>query len=475
MGIISNSFDLREEVFKSAGISTGDYLTRTPNPKTVVGEYSPRRVNFKQIDYVYNNDPYSYATINKPIQWILNAGFRLSSPKKSTLTFFNKFFDNIGLLGDEVTEEELHDDNFRDLGKYGNSYIELIPDMEDNIIIDIRKINPSRVDYARDRAGKIAIDNLGKPIGYVIEQNQSSFNNRSKKSSVPESLKGKILVKGSARFVEAHRIAHFKFNKDSNGYWGNGWLQPALISIIRRLKIEEAEVNTIYTKSQQPLIANVGDERHEASEDDLNNVVKVLSNIKHDRIFAFPDWVKVGALQTASNESAGLAIDRLSTANSAASGVPMGFLTGKDGDAQRGTLSAMQTMLESNLDYYIKSYTSQFKKLVIDRIAKSHGIDNEIKFVWNTVVSEDKNDKIKRLFTAFQMGAISPEEIRTLVINSEDLERNDESYKKMIEEKSAVKDNMANNSNKNLKLKTQPNGSQSGKDQNKRELMKRKQ
>lgn len=475
MGFFSNSYDLREEVFAAAGISTGDYLTKTPNPKTVVGEYSPRRVNFKQIDYVYYNDPISYATINKPIQWILNAGFRLSAEKKSTLTFFNRFFDNIGLLGDEVTIDEVHDDNLRDLGKYGNSYIELISDKEDKIIIDFRKINPARVDYARDKTGKIAIDEFAKPIGYVIEQDQSTFNTRRQKSTVPVSLKGKIAITGNARFIEAHRIAHFKFNKDSDGYWGNGWLQAALISIIRRLKIEEAEVNTIYTKSQQPLIANVGDERHEASEDDLKKVVEVLSNIKHDRIFAFPDWVKVAALETADNSMAGTAIDRLSTANSAASGVPMGFLTGKDSDAQRGTLSAMQTMLEANLDYYIKSYVAQFKKLVIDRIAKSHNIDNNIRFIWNTVTSEDKNDKINRLFTAFQMNALAPEEIRQLVITSEDLERNDESYEKFLKEsKDAAKKESLPTAG-NLKEKTQPEGRGSEKDQDKRELLKRKQ
>jgi hypothetical protein len=475
MSILGESFDLRAVKFADVGKSAGKLGGKTPAPRTVTAEQAPRIIDFKTIDYVVNVDPYSYATINKPVQWIINAGFKLSSPKKGTLKFFNEFFDNIGLVGDEITHEELHDENLRDAFKYGNDFMELIYDTTDKLIIDIRRIKTARVDYARDKAGNIAVDQFSKPYGYVIQEDKGFFagTGSKKESTVPIALKDVVQVKSGDRFIDAHRIAHIKFNKDSSGFWGVGIMQPALKSILRRMKIEEAEVNTIYTKSQQPLIASVGDERHEAGEDDLKKVVDVLSNIKHDRIFAFPDWVKVKALETSDNDSANTAIDRLSVANSATSGVPMGFLTGKDGSAQRGTLSAMQTMLESNLDYYIKSYTSQFKKLVIDRIAKVNGFDNNIRFIWNTVVSEDKNDKVKRLFTYSQMLAIAPEEIRKIAIDSEDIERDDMAYEKFVKESKASETKSAQNTK--MQSKTQPEGNGSENDQEKKELMGRKQ
>ena len=415
----------------SVGLKTTD-----SRPASLTSEPGRRMIDYFGIDSLYMSDSVTFNIINKMVQWTMKPMFEFRSAKKYLVTSYTRFFDNLGKIGEEITKEDLVEYSIKDLFMYGNSFIELVfGDLDgEEIITDLRNIPARNVDYARDSRGDVAIDEFGKPVGYMIQQRYgSSLVQRG--DTIPKPYDAKITKQSNSFFLLPKRIAHFKINAFGDRYWGVGMVQPTVLNANRKQKIEEAQANSIYTRGTGPVIAKVGDERHEATENDLKSVLGTLQNMKHDRYMALPHFVDIKPLEIQQSDIGGEALKYLAMGQAAAAGMPGAFALGGGEATNRATLNNQQQMFELVLEYYIKQFTNSFNKMIIRRINVINDVGGIVDMKWGDIKAQELNDKSQRLSAAITEGSLSPEEVRKYRLKSEDIEEDEKAYKEFKESK----------------------------------------
>ena len=428
MGYISEYLSNSQVSYTLAGENRkAERLTGKSVPITGTIERGARTINFATIDYIYKYDAVSFNTVNKMIQTIMSAKNSFFSEKKAILTYFNKFFDLIGDIGNETTKDKLYEYILKDLFMYGNSFIENIYDDKDEIIMDLKMIKAESMDYVRNGSGEILVDKYSRPIGYTMKL-PNGISARGKGDEVPEDYR-RVVSKGDNQlFLLPKRISHFKINTFGDRYWGVGILEPIVEGVTRKMKLEEAQTNSIYQRGTYPVIAKVGDLEHEPSEAELNAVLDNLKNMRHDRYFAFPYFVDIQPLEAKQSDVVDNTMLYLTTNQAAAAGIPLPFATGAGEATNRATLNNQQQMWELVLEYYAKEMTTSFERMVLRRISEVNGLSGYPTIVWGDIKAEEKNDKAKRISMAIADGSIAPEEARPYILEVEDLIANEKAY-----------------------------------------------
>jgi hypothetical protein len=390
----------------------------------------------------YKEDPLTFNIINKNLQLMMHAGFEIKAKTDRWQKFYDDFFENIGDVGEEVTDKELVEYILQDLLMYGNAYVELIYEGDINKkVLDLRVIPEKYMDYAKNGSKEIGLDKYGKPIGYIMHlpSGQSAGNLG---DEIPKIYKNKITKGGDEIFFLPQRIAHFKLFTYGDRYYGIGLIEVAHTSVERKMKIEDARTNEIYTRGANTIIANVGDETHEPGPNDLKQVLDNISNFRYDRYFSFPKWVDIKTLPIDENSATDRTLDYLRINQSACSGMPMAIITGQGETANKQTLDTQQFILELSLENIVKKFSSTFKKYILRPIAKSNSVKEIADIVFGDIVAEDKTSKSNRLTAAVAGKILAPEEVRPYILGAEGLEPDEKAYKeyKSSQDKQVVQD-----------------------------------
>lgn len=388
------------------------------------------RVPSSALEEDYRFDPFTFNIINKDIQLIMRAGFKIKTKTARWQKKYDAFFESIGEIGEPFTKEEMVEYILQDELMYGNCFVEKVfrnGDYNDKML-DFNFISEKRMDYAKDASKNIVLDKYGNPIGYVMSMPRG-YNSRGKGDPIPMEYKDKVSMDSNQIFFNPKRIAHFKLFTYGDRFYGLGLIEPAHVSTFRKLKIEEARTNEIYTRGSNTIIASVGDNEHEPSTEDIEKVLDNISNFKHDRYFSFPHWVKVNTLPLNENDSVDKTLDYLRINQSSSSGMPMAMVSGQGETANKQTLQTQQFILELSLEHIVKKFAAQFKKYILKPLAKSHDIPEVADIVFGDIIAEDKAGKNERLMAAVRNGVLSPEEVRPYIIQAEDLEEMPDKYK----------------------------------------------
>lgn len=390
MGIIAETFGgygRNVELLASAG---GD-----PNQLAVSDEATQPTYTLKEFETAYRKDPICFNSINRLDQMIMAAGYRWQDGDEKGKKKMIEFFDNMGRVGDDITFDEFLETLFRHQMIFGKEPVELVSDKEtDTRILDIVGIDPKRIDYAKSADGKIAIDNYGKPIGYMYKL---SYGHYAVGDVIPEEYKSLISLESNSIFILAKRIVNFKLYVVGDKFNGIGLIEPGYKSILRKMNIEEAQTNSIYSRGTFPVIASVGDERHEPTPQQIEKVLENLVKLNHKRYAAFQHWVKVAPLEVKQSDIVQTTLDYLRVNQVAPTGLPMSFATGMGEQTNRATLSNQQKMLEFAINDIVKKTMATFNKHLIKRIALANKIKNPPTLVWNWVSTEDDELTINQI------------------------------------------------------------------------------
>jgi len=413
MGIIQELFDTQGKAYELAGSKTSD----DSNPISIKlsdKKNEVERVEPVELEQVYYSDPISFNSINKSTQMIMAAGYEF---RGENADYFEEFFKNIGKVGDNLTFDELLEGIFRNQMIYGNAYVELVNGKKTGDIVDITLIDSKNMDLARNTDGKVVTDNYGRPVGYV-QKVPYGYNTDGKGDKVPPEVN-----LNNGIFLKAERICQFKLYAIGDRFSGVGLIEPAYKSIYRRLSIEEAQTNSIYTKGTFPVLASVGDELHHPTPSMTNDTLKMLRNLKHDRYLAHPYYVKPYPLEVKQPDIVDQSLIYLRKNITASLGVPEAFAVGSGEATNRATLNNQQRFLEFTLRDIIKRTISTFQKYVSSKIAEVNlKTEKYPELHFGDVGVEEINDKSKRLVSYVEKGILFPEDIRSYAIKSEGLE-----------------------------------------------------
>src|SRR3990167_4204317 len=149
-----------------SGLSEGRRRTSISSKSSKIAQKLLRRVLPQELENSYYADPITFNSVNKSVQMIMSAGYKFDldeSDKKN----FNEFIENLGQVGEDYTIDELIEFIFWSEIIFGYSWIENVYNEDMTDIVDLTRIDPKQMDYARDSEGNVLLDSVQKPIGYI--------------------------------------------------------------------------------------------------------------------------------------------------------------------------------------------------------------------------------------------------------------------------------------------------------------------
>lgn len=372
-----------------------------------------------ELERAYKRDPIAFNSVNKAVQMIMASGYEIIANSEEAKKYFISFFNNIGNVGEDITFDEVLEAIFKYQMIYGNAFVEIVFNKKMDRIVDLVLVDPKRMDYAKDASSKIALDKYGKPVGYTLKL---PYGVTAKGDAIPEEFKNKVSLGSDQIFMLPQRICHFKLYTVGDRFYGVGLIEPAYKSIIRKMNIEEAQTNSIYSRGTYPVIATVGDEQHEPGPADIQSALDILTKLKHDRYISKPYWVKVDPLEVKQSDIVDTTLNYLRMNETSSLGIPMAFASGEGEKTNRATLNNQQKMMEFTLNDIVSKTLSTIRKYILKRISYYNGISEIPKIKWGDIGAEEINEKANRLVEYTKIGILTPEEIKEYVKKLEDLE-----------------------------------------------------
>ena len=381
-------------------------------------ESSDLPVSGFELERAYRKDPICFNAINKNGQMIMAAGHEFTDASEGNLKKFQDFFDNIGMVGEDITEDELWDAIYKYQMIYGSAYIELVFNKSMTKVVDLTIMDSKRVDYAKDNQNRIAVDRFGKPIGYVLKL---PYGIKAEGDEIPEEHRGRVQKDSNEIFMLPIRIAHFKLYTAGDRFYAIGLIEPAYKSILRKMNIEEDQTNSIYSRGTYPVIAYVGDQTHDPSPQDIDTVLNNLVKLKHDRYMAFQNWVKVEPLEVKQSDVVDQTLEYLRLNQTASLGMPIAFAVGAGEKTNRATLNNQQKFMEFTQQDIVNKTVSTFRKSILKRIAFFNKISEVPNIKWGNIGTEDTDAKSIRLVSYINAQVLKPDDVTEFAKTSEGL------------------------------------------------------
>lgn len=405
------------------GVRTRELARNKLEPIPIAIKQTPSEedqpMDMQELERAYKKDPIIFNSINKAVQMIMSAGYRIEADNESAKNYFEDFLSNIGNVGENLTFDELLEAVFKYQMIYGNAYVELVFNKSMDKIVDLALFDPKRMDYAKDASGNILLDKYMKPVGYTLK---IPYGSSAKGDEPPAEFKNKVSFMSNEIFVSPERVCHFKLYTVGDRFYGTGLIEPAYNSIIRKMKIEEAQTNSIYSRGTYPVIAYVGDEQHEATPQDVQAVLDNLVKLQHNRFMAFQHWVRVEPLEVKQSDIVQSTLEYLRLNVTSSLGMPSAFATGAGEAVNRATLNVQSRFLEFTLNDIVKRTLSTIRKYIFKRISFYNRVRGNVWLKWGDIGVENINDKAARLVNYAKINALAPEEIRKFALKSEGLD-----------------------------------------------------
>jgi len=407
MGLISDLFDGKKSIdLAKSPIYTGEPVSKKETPEIV-------RVKQSELEQAYISDPVCFNSINKATQMIMAAGYTIEGEGSEE---FIKFLSEIGNVGDDITWDEMLEAIFKYQMIYGWSFIESVFNKKQDRIVDLTLIDSKRMDYAKNGSDKIVLDRFGKPVGYTL---QLQYGTTAEGDPIPNEFRNSISTGSDKIFMMPKRICQFKLYTYGDRFYPLGLIEPGYKSVLRKMNIEEAQANSIYTRGTYPVIAYVGDQMHDPTPQDIDSVLKNLTRLKHDRYTAFQYWVKVDTLEAKQSDIVQSTLDYLRLNETASLGMPTAFATGAGEATNRATLNNQQVVLEFTLNDIVNRTVATIEKYIFKRIAFYNGYKGVPKLKWGTIRADEPNDQAMRLINYVKNGILNPEDITAFARKSE--------------------------------------------------------
>ena len=430
-------------------------------PKSVDNNSMARAVDKVKIKNLYEGDWFTFASVNVVSNLFSKPKFSVVSDTEAGINIWNDFFAEMRNYGNNTSLKRLRAEIKKDAVAYGAGYLEFIPSEDGSEILDLKRVDSSKLNKAKDNAGNLILDALGNSIGYVISLGANA-DLRSKGDTVPNPYQESIKLSTGDIFILPSRIAEFPLYRLGNGIESIGLVEPAIQQTERRRKVEDAQVNAIWIRGTAPLFALVGDPTHEPNPQMLSDAADSLEEMKYSSVAAFPYFQEPKALDAKIDDISTKIMDYLMAAEAGAANVPVPFVTGAGEATNRSTLKSQREMLEVNIQEKIDNFDEDWNLLVMERISKFN------KFPEATIVSEElrlesKDETAKRLKLYADIGdklgtpVMSASEFRIAIKSNENIEMDDLEYDKFVKEKEEKAEKMMEKKEEKVEKKKEIN------------------
>ena len=377
-----------------------------------------KRIPKSDLEDIYFKDPLLFNSINKSAQMITAAGYRIAYTNNNEEKKFKEFLFNLGRVGEDYTWNELYYYIFWAQKVFGAAWIELIWDRDDEQIIDLSRLDPKVMDYARNVDGMILLDDDQKPIGYT-QKLPYGVSGEGKGDKIPPKYDKLASYGDDTIFLLPKRIALIKMYTAGDGLSFYGCIEPTYSSSTRKLLLEEAGTNAAYQRWMAPLIAYVGDDKHPATTQLSDQTLKTMQSMRYNTYSTFPNYVKLDVLNSNTTEALNDILKYLRENQASGVGMPMPFATGAGEATNRATLNNQQSLLQFTLNDLAGKTASSITKYIFKPVSESMGLKSFPVFLTNKISTDEIEDKAERFVKYVQAGILDPEEARPIIMQME--------------------------------------------------------
>ena len=351
--------------------------------KTATVAKKEERVKKTELEDAYRVDSFIFNAVNVAEQLIMSAGYELQTKKTGTRKWFEEFLANLSRVGADSTWNEIVTRIYQDCYIYGGSYDELVWNEADTKIVDVKILDPKEMDFARDGNQNIALDENGKPLGFIqtvpYEIDPMSENMGDPK---PEAVS---LNEGNQIFIEARRICYIPLYTYGSGFEGMGNVEPAYKATIWKLNLLKAGAESSSRRGFSPIIARVGTENVHPTPQMVANVLEKLKSLDYSKYMAIPNYVELVSLDVKTIETYEGFLKYLTAMQSAALGIPVPFVTGLGEETNRSTLGTQLEVLKISLNTIAARVSSKISQNMFKPIAESNGLSEFPDLKWGEI------------------------------------------------------------------------------------------
>lgn len=405
MSFVDEVVDVHRITLAKNSVNNKPKVSKTAdNQKTTV-----TRVDKRKIREVCMQDATSFNMLNLYTNVIMKAGYKWIGKCKE----YEELFANMMKHGDRSSNRRLFKEIQRDRAEYGAAFVEIIP-YEDRpeSVADLRRINASRIDYARDKLKNIILDSDKIPYGFVMNFG-SGAKGIPNGDPIPVELQrlGFTLKKGEI-YLNNERIAVFPLYRLDNNYDYLGLVEPAYQDIVDRLETMKIQVDAIKVKATSLPIIYVGDSTHEATPQAMDDADYILENLKEATGISMPQNMKMDTIEYKTLDTIDKTIRMLLSSSATASGSPMALISG-DGEAtNRATLKEQIEMMVIMFQSQIEDFVEDWNVQIMSRIKEGNNFKGDCVLLWNGIRYQDNEEEKTLMIDSFKMGVISSSEFR---------------------------------------------------------------
>lgn len=350
------------------------------------------RVDRTDLEAAYNLDPVYFNGINKLVQLIMSAGYKLEMPNARVGAFFEDFLDNIGKVGNAVKWSDLVTLIYRYEFIYGPVYVELVyGKRKKKRIVDLDLLDPKRMDYAKTFTDKIALDKYGNPLGFVQKVPWShAFMTPKNLPKPPE----EVSLKAEEVFFPPERIAHFGLYTKGDRFYPIGLIEPSYTIGVWKRNLETAYFETA-KEFFGSLIWKIGDAKHDVTPEQIQHARRKAKDMKYGRHYFVPSYYDLSLIQLEHPDRLRQILEYAIDQQAASLGIPKPFITGAGEATNRATLNIQYEMFQLSIKDKIERTCRNIEFNIFKKIAETNGFKKYPKIKWNTLPIDGEDFKAK--------------------------------------------------------------------------------
>lgn len=357
-------------------LASGKPVSASGTPLAIKTTPELLRITKDILEYKYLYDPVVSNAVDMKTDIIMSAWHTLSGPPKS-VKCITDFTDAIGFRGGETTWRGFLKRTIKHQLIFGEGWGEMI--MSGNKIVDLDPLDPKKMDYAKDEHNFIALDRNQNPVGYV-ERLPQMIEPIARK----EPPKG-VILQDNEIFLDPERILHMPMNTFGDGFYGKGIIEP-INSVTDYKQNSWKSLNAFLIRLATPLLsAAVGDQMHNASEQTLDDIKKVLIEADVNSVLVFREWVKVNLLQSKFPKDLPGSLEVFLNEQVAGLGAPKALVTGSGEKTNRSVLDNQKDILLITLTSQVNDLVDYLHAKMYYPICKQAGLDVIPKIEWGNI------------------------------------------------------------------------------------------